>query len=77
VSTKPTSAHADGLTLRAYPGDGAVLLAFDLDGTVRWETSVGAGPARSIAVAGDLIAVAGRSARPTLLALPNGAGVAA
>ena len=31
MSTKPTSAHADGLTLRAYPGDGAVLLAFDLD----------------------------------------------
>ena len=31
MSTKPTSTHADGLTLRAYPGDGAVLLAFDLD----------------------------------------------
>jgi len=31
VSTRPTAARADGLTFRAYPGDGAVLLAFDLD----------------------------------------------
>jgi len=69
-------ACSDGGRLVASFDNGDVL-AFDLDGTVRWETSVGAGPARSIAVAGDLIAVAGRSARPTLLALPNGAGVAA
>src|SRR2546423_10154323 len=26
-----TSAHSDGLTFCAYPGDGAILLAFDLD----------------------------------------------
>jgi hypothetical protein len=31
VSTRPTAARADGLTFCAYPGDGAVLLAFDLD----------------------------------------------
>lgn len=69
-------ACSDGGRLVASFDDGD-LIAVDLDGTLRWETSVGAGPARSIAVAGDLIAVAGRSARPTLLALPNGAGVAA
>jgi phosphatidylserine/phosphatidylglycerophosphate/cardiolipin synthase-like enzyme len=27
----PTSAQSDGLTFSAYPGDGAILLAFDLD----------------------------------------------
>src|SRR2546423_5577414 len=26
-----TSAHSDGLTFCAFPGDGAILLAFDLD----------------------------------------------
>jgi outer membrane protein assembly factor BamB len=69
-------ACSDGGRIVASFDDGDVI-AVDLDGTLRWETSVGAGPARSIAVAGDLIAVAGRSARPTLLALPNGAGLAA
>ncbi|WP_030434646.1 WD40 repeat domain-containing protein [Actinoplanes subtropicus] len=57
--------------------DGGDVIAVDLDGTLRWETSMGAEPARSIAVAGGLIAVAGRSARPTLLALLNGSGIAA
>lgn len=69
-------ACSDGGRLVASFEDGDVI-AIDLDGTLRWETSVGAGPARSIAVAGDLIAVAGRSAKPTLLALPDGTGVAA
>ncbi|HEY7421384.1 MAG TPA: phospholipase D-like domain-containing protein [Gaiellaceae bacterium] len=31
MTAPATSAQADGLTLCAYPGDGAVLLAFDLD----------------------------------------------
>lgn len=69
-------ACSDGGRLVASFDDGEVI-AVDLDGTLRWEASVGAGPARSIAVAGDLIAVAGRSATPTLLALLNGSGVAA
>jgi WD40 repeat protein len=69
-------ACSDGGRLVASFDDGGVIAA-DLDGTLRWETSVGAEPARSIAVAGDLIAVAGRFARPALLALPNGAGLAA
>lgn len=69
-------ACSDGGRLVASFDDGEVT-AVDLDGTLRWETSVGAEPARSIAVAGDLIAVARRSARPTLLSLRNGAGVAA
>ena len=64
-------ACSDSGRLVASFDDGDVI-AVDLDGTLRWETSVGAEPARSIAVAGDLVAVAGRSARPTLLALPNG-----
>ena len=29
--TNPTVQQADGLTFSAYPGDGAVLLAFDID----------------------------------------------
>ena len=29
--TSPTTQQAEGLTFAAYPGDGAVLLAFDVD----------------------------------------------
>jgi WD40 repeat protein len=64
-------ACSDSGRLVASFDDGDVI-AVDLDGTTRWETSLGGAPAQSIAIAGDLIAVDGRPARPTLLALPNG-----
>ena len=52
-------------------------VAVDRGGSVRWETTLPSVSARSIAVAGDLIAVCGPQPRPALLALTTGVALAA
>ncbi|MBB4692924.1 WD40 repeat domain-containing protein [Paractinoplanes abujensis] len=52
-------------------------VAVDRGGTVRWETTLHSMSARSIAVAGDLIAVCGPRPRPVLLALTTGVALTA
>ncbi|MDY7086155.1 MAG: hypothetical protein SYR96_13720 [Actinomycetota bacterium] len=64
----------DGRLVASF-GDNRVI-AVDHDGAVGWETALHGPAARSVGIAGDLVALSGGQPRPVLLALLSGSGVA-